>query len=271
MRYLLALLLGLFTVPAYAEGPAVSALNGKLSVESGVSSAFGRSSAVGTLQGAIAAPLGHSFGVELDAFASTSHAAFAGGGLAQFFWRDPAFGQVGPFAGLAGSSGARLALVGGMGELFGRNVTLQGFGGWLDVTGSGPRPGVYGSLYGGRLTLYPDPDLAVSLGAALAVGRASGTARVEYLPAFTPRRNVSFFVAAGAGDGQSYRVTGGIRLYFGPTKPLIRRHREDDPSLDDVMTAMYNPMSYPHPTYPTYDPYSCYAMPECYPGYVPPP
>lgn len=270
MRYL-ALLVVFLAVPAHAEGPAVSELNGKLSVESGVTSAFGRSSAVGTAQGAITAPLGHSFGIELDAFASTSHSSFAGGGLAQFFWRDPELGLVGPLAGLAGSSGARLALAGGAGELYAGNITLQAFGGYLDVAASAPVPGgggTHGGFYGGRLTLYPHPDLALSIGAGQAIGRATGTAQVEYLPDLTPRKNVAFFVSAGVGDNQSYRATGGIRLYFGPTKPLIRRHREDDPSLNDVMTAMYDPFSYPHPTSQWYwDPYSCYAMPSCYPSY----
>ena len=266
MRYLLAFALLSLAVPARAEGPAVSEVNGKVSVESGVTGAFGRSSAVGTLQGAITAPIGHSFGVELDGFASTSRNVFSGGGLVQFFWRDPELGMAGPFAGLAGSSGARLALLGGMGELFGRNVTLQGFGGYVDVASGSALPGAYGALYGGRLTLYPDPNLAISIGGASAIGRASGSAQVEYLPDLTPRRNLSFFVSAGAGDNQSYRVTGGIRLYFGPTKSLIRRHREDDPSYSDIMTAMYDPMSYPLPPYPTYwNPYDCYGMPYCYP------
>lgn len=269
MRYRLVLLLATLALPAHAEGPAVSEVNGKVSVESGVSSAFGRASAVGTLQSAITAPLGHSFGVELDGFASTSRSTFSGGGLLQLFWRDPELGQVGPFGGLAGSAGARLALVGGAGELFGRNVTLQLFGGYLDVANSAPLPGAYGGLYGGRLTLYPVPDLAISIGAGSAVGRTSGTARVEVLPDFTPRRNVSLFASAGADDNQSYRLTGGIRIYFGATKTLIRRHREDDPSLDDVMTAMY-PSSYypyyPYYPYPYYTPYPyyCSGTPYCY-------
>jgi len=247
MRYPLALLLVVFlTVPAHAEGPAVGAVNGKLSVESGATSSAGQSSAVGTAQGAFTAPLGHSFGGELDAIASTSRGSFYGGGLAQFFWRDPTLGQIGPFAGLVGGGGARVALTGGEGQLFAPNFTLQGFGGYADVAVSTPMGsgGTTGGFFGGHLTLYPDPDWALTVGARQVIGRAMGTATLEVLPDLTPRKNVSLFVSAEAGDNQAWRVTGGIRIYFGPDKSLIRRHREDDLSYGELsylvwMLGMY--------------------------------
>jgi hypothetical protein len=250
MRLVLGLVAALLAVPAliqpirvppaWAEGPAVSAPNGKVSVEGGVSSSSGQSSAVGTAQGALTLPAGHSFGVEVDALASTSRNAFAGGGLAQVFWRDPELGMAGPFAGLVGGNGTRLALGGGEAQLFAANLTLQAFGGYADATTGSPVPGLgglQGGFYGSHLTLYPHPDLALTVGGQVAVGRGTGTARAEFLPDFTPHRNVSLFVSASAGDNQAWRVTGGIRVYFGPDKSLIRRHREDDQSYDTLMST----------------------------------
>jgi len=231
VRYLLALLVVCLAAGAQAGEPAVSALNGKVSVESGVTSSFGRAAAVGTAQGALTAPVGDSFGLEVDAIGSTSRNAFSGGGLAQFFWRDPALGQAGPFGALAGSNGNRIALGGGEAQLFAPNLTVQAFAGYLDVATAAALPAgaaSYGAFYGSHLTLYPDPDLALTIGAQLAINRATGTASVEFLPDLTPHRNMSLFVDASAGDDQEYRVTGGIRLYLGPDKSLIRRHREDD-------------------------------------------
>lgn len=267
MRYRLALLVVFLTVPAHAEGPAVSALNGKVSVESGVTSSSGQSSAIGTAQGAITVPVGHSFGVELDALASTSRGSFVGGGLAEFFWRDPGLGMAGPFAGLAGGSGARLALTGGEAQLFGANVTLQAFGGYLDLATSSPVPGggrIYGGFYGSHLTLYPNPDLALTIGGQVTVGRGTGTARVEVLPVLTPHKNVSLFVSASAGDNQAWRVTGGIRAYFGPDKSLIRRHREDDLSYDMMLSTREATIAAGYQAYlyreaaPCYGPITCY-------------
>ena len=260
MRYLPAVVVALLGVSAHAEGPAVSAVNGKVSAESGVTSSFGRSSAIGAAQGALTLPVGHSFGLELDALASTSHNAFIGGGLAQFFWRDPALGQIGPFAALAGGNGARLAFGGGEAQLFASNLTLQGFGGYLDVAVSSPLPGAGGTsggFYGSHLTLYPTPDLALSIGAQVALGRAKGSAQVELLPEITPHKNVSLFVSASAGDNQAWRVTGGIRIYFGPDKSLIRRHREDDLSYGALFDARDDIIAATYAAYLSRDPSAC--------------
>jgi hypothetical protein len=62
-----------------------------------------------------------------------------------------------------------------------------------------------------------------------------GSGTVEFQPDLFARHNLSFFVGGAVSDRSAYSVTAGIRLYFGPDKPLIRRHREDDPpSLADT-------------------------------------
>jgi hypothetical protein len=217
---------------AHAEGPAVSGLNGKFSLEGGAtgsgSGGNGRSSAVGTTQGSIAAPLGSHFGAQLDGLASASYGSFLGGGGAHVFWRDPTIGLAGPIAALGGGRGTTVGLYGGEGELYAGVFTLGALGGYLSATSpSGAVPS--GGFWQGRLIVYPIADLALGLSGGQESGFSRGSATIEYQPEFIASHNVSLFVDSDVGDNGYYRVTSGVRFYFGPEKTLIRRHREDDP------------------------------------------
>ena len=106
--FAIAILLEAYNPPARAEGPAVSALNGKASAEGGVTGTDGYSSGVGTAKGSIAAPLGYNFGVQFDALAGTAFNSGFGGGTAHLFWRDPEIGLFGPVVAMAGGGGVRL-------------------------------------------------------------------------------------------------------------------------------------------------------------------
>ena len=228
----LALIGSVLASVANAEGPAVSALNGKFSLEGGTtgsgSAGNARSSAVGTTQGSIAAPLGPSFGVQLDGIASASYGSFVGGGGAHVFWRDPTIGLAGPIAALGGGGGTTVGLYGGEGELYAGVFTLGALGGYLSATSpSGAVPS--GGFWQGRLTVYPIADLALGLSGGQESGFSSGSATIEYQPDFIASHNVSLFVDSDVGDNGYYRVTSGVRFYFGPEKTLIRRQREDDP------------------------------------------
>jgi hypothetical protein len=213
--------------PAAESLPAVSQINGKVSLEGGATGAFGRSSAVGIAQGSLTAPLGHRFGMQVDGLAATSYASFGGGGAAHLFWRDPQIGLLGPIAALAGFRGATVGWYGAEGEIYATGFTIGAYGGYQDA-GANALPGS-GGFYHGRLTVYPIPDLALTAGGGQ-FARAVGAGRIEYQPDVIARRNVAFFVDGSAGDGSFYRVTGGVLLYFGSDKTLIRRHREDDPA-----------------------------------------
>ena len=214
---------------AHAEGPAVSGLNGKFSLEGGATgSRSSGNSAVGTAEGAIAAPLGSRFGAQLDGLASTSYGSFLGGGGAHVFWRDPTIGLAGPIAALGGGRGTTVGLYGAEGELYAGVFTVGALGGYLSATSpSGAVPS--GGFWQGRLTVYPIADLALSLGGGQEAGFGSGSATIEYQPDFIASHNVSLFVDGDIGEDGYYRVTSGVRFYFGPEKTLIRRQREDDP------------------------------------------
>lgn len=213
--------------PAVDSLPAVSQVNGKISLEAGATGARGGSSAVGIAQGSLTAPLGHSFGVQVDGLAATSYSSFGGGGAAHLFWRNPQIGLFGPIAALAGYRGATVGWYGAEGEIYAPLFTVGAYGGYQDAGATAFVAS--GGFYHGRLTVYPIADLALTVGGGQFAGRTLGNGRIEYQPDFIARRNVSFFVDGSAGDSAFYRVTGGVRLYFGPEKTLVRRHREDDP------------------------------------------
>ena len=213
---------------AWAEGPAVSEVNGKFSVEGGgVGSNSHGSSGLGVAEGSFTVPLGYSFGLQLDAGAATAYNNFYGGGAAQLFWRDPQRGLFGGFASVAGGNGATLSWYGAEAEYFAGPVTLGASGGYQAAYYAAVSSG---GLVMGRLTYYPIPDLALTAGGGVVANNGFGRLRLEYQPELNGRRLMSFFVNGGAGADASYSVTGGIRFYFGPEKTLIRRHREDDPA-----------------------------------------
>jgi hypothetical protein len=86
----------------------------------------------------------------------------------------------------------------------------------------------------------------LSIGAGSEFSRAAGNATLEIQPDLFTRRNVSFYFNGDVAERSTYAVTAGIRIYFGPDKPLIRRHREDDPGwapvfFDPVFTGSIAP------------------------------
>ncbi len=214
---------------AQADGPAVSAFNGKLSSEGGVAGTGGQSSGIGVVEGSITAPLGHAFGFQLDGLAGTAFNSTFGGGTAHLFWRDPSIGLFGPVVSMAAGSGELLGWYGAEAELYAGLFTFGAWGGYHDAVNN--RFGISASsgFYGGSLTFYPLPDLALSVAATSEFSRVTGTSTLEFQPDLFARHNVAFFVNGAVADQSTYSVTAGIRIYFGADKSLIRRHREDDP------------------------------------------
>jgi hypothetical protein len=209
------------------QAPAVSGLNGKVSVEGGSIGTGARQSATAIAQGSITAPLGHSFGLQVDGAASTAFDSFFGSGGAHLFWRDPAIGLIGPMASFGGGAGTQSGLYGGEADLYAGVFTVGLRAGYASSTSA--FGGLNGGFYLGSLTLYPVPDLALSIEGGQLAGVAVGQARIEYQPELRAGRNISFYASGIAGDLGVYRATAGVRFYFGSDKPLIRRHREDDP------------------------------------------
>jgi hypothetical protein len=216
--------------PSSQQQPAVSGLNGKFSLEGGaVGSGGAGGSALGIAQGSISVPLGHSFGLQIDGLAAQARNIFLGGGAAHLFWRDPQLGLVGPIVALGGGAGGSLGWFGGEAELYKGIFTLRALAGYQRARspfGSAKDGGFWRT----QLSVYPIDDLAVGVGVGRSAGFSTGRATVEWQPDFIDSHNVSLFVDSAAGDDSYWRVTSGVRFYFGAGKTLIRRHREDDPS-----------------------------------------
>lgn len=217
----------------------MSAVNGKISAEGGVTSIDGDSSGVSMVKGTITTPLGHAFGFQLDGLAGTAFDAPFGGGTAHLFWRDPEIGLFGPTVSLGAGSGERLGWYGAEAEIYARRLTFGAWGGYHDAVDNDFGVAASSGFYGGSLTVYPTTDLAFTIAATSEFSRATSTSTIEYQPDLFARHNVAFYVDGEVADHSAYTVTAGIRLYFGADKPLIRRHREDDPASSAAWEAEF--------------------------------
>jgi hypothetical protein len=224
------LLLGTTAARAQSNLPAVSEVNGKVSLESGVTGGSGDTSGIGIAKGSITTPLGHAFGFQLDGVAGTSYDTPFFSSTAHLFWRNPDIGLIGPIASIAGGDGDRAGWYGAEGEFYAGRLTLGAWGGYHEAVDNVVGVSAHSGFYGGSIKLYATPDLALSLTANSEFQQFRGNAMMEYQPTLFARHNMSFFVNGAMDDHSDYTVTAGIRLYFGPDKTLIRRHREDDPA-----------------------------------------
>ncbi|HEV2509759.1 hypothetical protein [Bosea sp. (in: a-proteobacteria)] len=204
------------------------------------------------LEGAVTVPLGHRFGLQLDGAAggldgSLGKSAFYGTG-AHLFWRDPSTGMVGIEAGFA-----RLDAMGGINtyslgleaERYWNSVTLGGLVGLTDASGASHSTALGNFRYdpsthfvaGTNLTWYPDDNLALTISGALSGSQMAAGIGVEWAPASTSSAQPSIFARAVLHEGGDVSALAGLSVYFGgQPKPLIRRHREDDPAIGNVMS-----------------------------------
>jgi hypothetical protein len=192
-------------------------------------------------QGAFTLPIGKSFGVQVEGALGSLQGRFLRGAGVHAFWRDPDFALLGATFQYQGLAGATVLRTGGEAEWYAGRFTLAAQAGYQggnpnDSKTIRPGQGAYGLL---DLRYYPLDDLMLHVGggfAPLRKGRYEGIVRfgAEYQPSFSPIRGLTLFVEGDVGTYKHHIVTAGIRFYFGfgsglTTKPLIRRHREDDP------------------------------------------
>jgi hypothetical protein len=247
--------------PNYA---AVDGVNGKVE---GLGGTLAHKSLYGS-RGALSIPLAGHYGLQIDgALGSLQKRGFGtiGGHL---FWRDPARGLLGVYAGHTRWNqfgGVHVTQVAGEGEYYWQRFTLRGVAGIefgntatnttvATILPSGPTPGLTATFIEGYdvktrffdhvdLTYYWTDNwdtyighrylggkhaLAVGSEAALPIGVGSG-------------RMVTAFVEGRIGEGDFQGVWGGLKAYFGQQdKTLIRRHREDDPKKVESLPSIGN-------------------------------
>ncbi len=228
--------------------PAVSAFNGKL--EGGGGALFKKGGGYG--MGSLSLPLGQRFGLQVDAAGGARGGDGFAGGAAHLFWRDPSKGLIGLYGSYSYSNSIRsiindpniplVTIRRGLGigrgaleaELYFNNISLEGLAG---VEGGNVKTRFFDMA---DIAFYASENFRLSLGHRYSLGRNAAAFGAEYQ--ILPANGVSLFAEARAGERNFQAVWGGLRIYFGAEKSLIRRHREDDPSsrLPDDLFALGN-------------------------------
>lgn len=230
--------------------PAVSGVNAKIG-------SFGASisdqGAGGGFVG-VALPLGQRFGAQLDGVVGTSQGghAFRGAG-GHLFWRDPARALFGIYASDvqwdndAGASGrTEVGKVGFESQLYLGRLSLEG----LAAYQFGSESGVAGK---GTLAFYPLDDLRLHLGVTHYEGPGYGAfTGLEWAP--RSGSGMSLFADVGVNEDRDVRAVFGLKFYLARgDKPLIRRHREDDPDVD-LPSDLFHTTLANQPSQPTSQP-----------------
>ena len=262
---------GITQIPdARAEGPAVSGVNGKISADGG--NFDGSSGSV--LQGTLSAPLGNSFGAQLDGAAGHyEDASYKGAGL-HLFWRDPEKGLLG----IVGSTQK-------LGSVDAQRVGAEAegyFGDFSVKLRAGQQSGdvEHGGFVSAKANYYATENLALSLGYESAPGQHGGKIGIEWQPDVASAPGLSLFAEAESASNSYDRTVVGVRYYFGDKKSLIKRHRQDDPdsllpegsaALVKALRAARRPVVTPGHTCPSGYSLSSDGVTCILVGFLPPP
>lgn len=222
--------------------PAVSAANGKIEALGGTLS----DEALFGARGSLSIPLAPQFGFQVDGLATGFDGRFLGGLAGHFFWRNPAVGLLGIYASHIywdKFGGAHATQVAGEVEYYWDRWTLQAVAG----VEFGNTTSTFTVLPAGTfvdtidiktrffdkidLSYYLTDDFRVILGHRYVFGRNAAALGAEWGFPISHNMTASLFAEGRVGEDDYRGVWGGVRVYFGaPAKPLIRRHREDDPA-----------------------------------------
>lgn len=214
--------------------PAVSATNGKVEFDAGVLSQSSPSF-LGRVAGTITVPVGQQFGIQVDAAAAIAP-GFTSSAALHAFTRDPASYLIGGTLGVVRTPGATIVAAGPEAEGYFDRWTLEAWGGVAVAHPTRGRPARVAPFAIAGLAYYPTDDARLSVGVSSLDGYNALQLGGEYLFENFDAP-ISLTAETRIGQDGAWRITGGLRLYFGPErKSLIRRHREDDPA--DRSTAL---------------------------------
>ena len=205
---------------AMAEGPAVSRLNGK------ADAVFGKFDSEDVYIGAMSLclPVGDPIGVQIDgAYGDYSAEEYEGVG-GHLFWRDPdrmLIGITGSHQQVGEISLIRSGLEMECYNVENMIIRLAGGYQWGDAEEDG-----YGSI---GLNYYPISHLRFGAKSELTGNDFLQTLGMEYQPAEVALPGLSLIAEGALGEDDYDRFIVGLRYYFGEDKPLIMRHRQDDP------------------------------------------
>lgn len=211
---------------------AVSTVNAKFDIAGGYEWGDKFSNhALGKISGAIAFPIGPEFGVQIDASAAATRGDWVGALGGHAFWRNPSIGLLGIYADGFTTQVPRgslnVARLGVEGEYYFDRFRLSGIAG----VESGDRTKSR-AFVDALASWYVQDDLRLYAGYSNTFAGSQGRAGLEYqLPPSSGWGNFALFGEGRIGEHGYASVLGGVRVYFGESKSLWRRHREDDPEI----------------------------------------
>lgn len=241
--------------------PAVSAINGKIQggyVHYDLNSPFVDSSNGYLIQGAISAPLGHRFGVQVDAGYQKTNIDLAFGPFppstgidvsstgigGHLFWRDPSVGLIGAYAHYENHNfeltgpfvppGIDLDVTniryGAEGEFYHNDWTVKAFAGadHLDFAGI-----VSDTFFTGQASVgyYISENSLLTVGVNHSFEQTTALVGLEAMWDTGNQIAPVFYANASFGEDVT-SFGGGVKVLFGQgSKSLKRRHREDDPDI----------------------------------------
>ena len=202
-------------------GCAVSAPNAKISA-AGVYLNNTTGNAYGEIAGSVSAPLGCAFGAQIDGALSHIGGPLSGGAAAHLFYRNPDSGLLGVTGSYEPTGGVGTTRVGPELEAYLGSLSLEGWAGYA-FTDSGAQDWFAAA----DAAIYPTDNLRLSAGWRHSFGTDVGVGRAELQ---IPDTSVSLFAEGQVGTQNYSSIKAGINVYLGaPKKPLIARHRSDDP------------------------------------------
>ncbi len=207
-------------------GEAVSEMNGKLGYAGGSMDGDGGNNVFGSLS----LPLAPNFGLQADGlYTNVSDRDFYGAG-GHLFWRDWDKGLVGVVGGAVHESDIDSSLAGLEGEYYFERFTVVAGAGAATIDYDHPVPfidtDVTDFFADVGLRYYPLDDLMLAASYVHVFDNELFLGNVEYQ---IPVKGVTLFAEFARGENDYDHALFGLQIYFGPSKPLIRRHREDDP------------------------------------------
>jgi hypothetical protein len=207
-------------------GEAVSGVNGKLGYAGGSMDGNGGNNVFGSFS----LPLAPNFGLQADGlYTNVSDRDFSGAG-GHLFWRDWDTGLLGVMGGAVHESNIDSSLAGLEGEYYWGRFTLAAGAGVATIDYDHPVPfidtDVTDFFADVGLRYYPLDDLMLAASYVHVFDNELFLGDVEYQ---IPIKGVSLFAEFARGENDYDHALFGLQIYFGPSKPLIRRHREDDP------------------------------------------
>lgn len=229
----IAALFGFGASAAAAKEPAVSQTNLKItglrgSTDDG-SSWFAN--------GILTAPLGHSWGLQIEGGASDVDGDTTWGAAGHLFTRDPESYLLGLFAAYASENAFDLdaTRVGAEAELYINQVSI------LLAAGYQFSDTVEDTAFGNiEVRWYVTDDFAVSAGGSFDDENSIGRAGVEWRPGFSALPGLAFRVDGAFGEDDYQSIMGGLTYYFGADASLKDRHRRQDPgsALNDLLSSV---------------------------------